>query len=251
MKIRALLLGFLLAAAVAGAQDLTLSAAASLTDVLLQMQNSAQRFVGAQIYLNFGGSGNLRRQIEEGAPADVFFSAGREDMDKLQKQGLIVAETRQDLLRNSLVLVADPSTRAASAGELKSLVASAKLVAVGNPDTVPAGRYAVEAMKKYGLYDLARPKMALGGSVREVLQFVQSGSAPLGFVFLTDVLSAQPAGSLVRIFQFPADTFSMPIVYPIAVTASSKNRAAAAKLIQFFHGETARAVFVKAGFELP
>jgi molybdate transport system substrate-binding protein len=125
------------------------------------------------------------------------------------------------------------------------------VIAVGNPDTVPAGRCAVEAMKKYGLYDLAQPKMALGGTVREVLQFVQSGSAPLGFVFLTDVLSAQPAGSVVRIFQFPADTFSAPIVYPVAVTASSKNKVVAAKLIQFLRSDAARSVFVKAGFEVP
>ena len=258
MKIRSLLFCLLLAAVIAGfrvtpagAQDLTMSAAASLTDVLLQVQNDAQKSVGVQIYLNFGGSGTLRRQIEQGAPVDVFFSAAPADMDALQKQGLIVADSRRDLLRNSLVMIAEPSTRAASAADLKKLVAAAKVVAIGNPDTVPAGRYAVEVMKKYGLYDLARPKMALGGTVREVLQFVQSGSAPLGFVFLTDVLSAQPAGSVVRIFQFPAATFSAPIVYPVAVTASSKNKALAGKLVQFLRGDTARTAFLKAGFEVP
>ena len=258
METRPLLFGLLLAAGITtfgitavGAQDLTMSAAASLTDVLLRLQNDAQRFAGVQIYLNFGGSGTLRHQIEEGAPVDVFFSAAREDMDKLQKQGLIVAGSRQDLLRNSLVMIADPSAKAAAAADLRRLVASAKVVAVGNPDSVPAGRYAVEAMKKYGLYELAQPKMALGGTVREVLQFVQSGSAPLGFVFLTDVLSAQPAGSVVRIFQFPADTFSAPIVYPVGVTASSKNKVLAARLIQFLRSDAARNVFVKAGFEVP
>jgi molybdate transport system substrate-binding protein len=109
----------------------------------------------------------------------------------------------------------------------------------------------VEALKKYGLYELAQPKLALGGTVREVLQFVQSGSAPIGFVFLTDVLSAQPPGSVVRVFQFPAETFSAPIVYPIAVTASSKNKALAEKLVQFLRSDAARTVFVKAGFEVP
>ena len=258
MGTRSFRLSLFLAAAItasvftaAGAQDLTMSAASSLTDVLLQLQNQAQRFVGVQIYLNFGGSANLRRQIEQGVPADLFFPAAGEDMDKLQKEGLIAAGSRSDILRNSLVVIADPSTKAAAAADLRGLFASAKAVAVGNPDTVPSGRYAVEAMKKYGLYDLAKPKRALGGTVREVLQLVQGGSAPLGVTFLTDVLSAQPPGSVVRIFQFPAETFSSPIVYPVAVTASSKNKLLAAKLIQFFRSDAARGVFVKAGFEAP
>ena len=253
MRATAFHLGLLLAAGIAaGAQDLTISAAASLTDVLLQIQYPAQRFVGARIFLNLGGSGTLRRQIEQGAPADVFFSAAREDMDKLQQQGLIVPGTRRDILSNSLVVIAEPSTKvAAGPDDLKRLVSGAAVVAIGNPDSVAAGRCAVEALKKYGLYELAKSKMALGGSVREVLTYVQSGSAPLGFVFLTDALSAEPAGSIVRIFRFPAETFSAPIVYPVAVTSSSRNRALAEKLIQFLAGSEARNAFVKAGFEVP
>jgi molybdate transport system substrate-binding protein len=173
-------------------------------------------------------------------------------MDKLAQEGLIRTGTRRDLLKNSLVMIADPSTKAVTGrDEMRKLVAAASVVAVGNPDSVPAGSYAVEALKKYGLYEIAQPKLALGGTVREVLQHVQNGSAPLGIVFLTDALSAQPPGSVVRIFRFPAETFSAPIVYPVAVTTASKNRAIAEKLIEFLRSDVARRVFVKAGFEVP
>jgi molybdate transport system substrate-binding protein len=255
MNVKSLFLGILLSAgavAACAAQDITLAAASSLTDVLLQIQGDAQKYVGAQIFVNLGGSSVLRRQIEEGAPVDVFFSAARDDMDKLAQEGLIRTGTRRDLLKNSLVMIADPSTKAVTGREeMRKLVAAASVVAVGNPDSVPAGRYAVEALKKYGLYEIAQPKLALGGTVREVLQHVQNGSAPLGIVFLTDALSAQPPGSVVRIFRFPAETFSSPIVYPVAVTTASKNRAIAEKLIEFLRSDAARSVFVKAGFEIP
>jgi len=255
MRSKTLVIALLLAAgslATSAAQDITLSAAASLADVLLQMQDEAQKFVGARIFVNLGGSGTLRRQIEEGAPVDVFFSAARGDMDKLEQEGLILPGSRKVLLRNSLVMIGEPATRPVTGpDDLRNLVSSARVIAIGNPDAVPAGRYAVEALKEYGMYDLSKTKLALGGTVREVLQFVQNGSAPLGFVFLTDALSAQPAGSIVRLFLFPAETFSVPIEYPVAVTTSSKSRANAEKLIEFLQGEIARGAFLKAGFEVP
>jgi molybdate transport system substrate-binding protein len=255
MNGKSFFLGILLAAgaiSAGGAQDITLAAASSLTDVLFQIQSDAQKYIGAQIFINLGGSGLLRRQIEEGAPVDVFFSASRADMDKLAQEGLIRTDTRRDMLKNSLVMIADRSAKAVSGrDDMKKLVAAASVVAVGNPDSVPAGAYAVEALKKYGLYEAAQPKLALGGTVREVLQHVQNGSAPLGLVFLTDALSAQPPGSVVRIFQFPADTFAAPIVYPVAVTTASKNSAIAAKLIEFLRSNAVRSVFLKAGFEIP
>jgi molybdate transport system substrate-binding protein len=239
-------------AAACAAQDITLAAAASLTDSLLQLQDQMQTSVGAQVFVNVGSSGTLRRQIEQGAPVDVFFAASGEDMDVLVKEGLVLSGTRKDVLRNSLVVIGDPNAKAVTGAEdLKSRIKSAKNVAIGNPDAVPAGRYAVEALKKYGAYDLAQNKLSLGGSVREVIQYVQNGFVPLGFVFLTDVLSARPAGSVVSIFRFPAETFSAPIVYPIAVTASSKSRVNAQKLVEFLRSKAARDVFSKAGFQFP
>ena len=245
---------FLLAAAgpLAAAPEVTLSAAASLTVVLEELRADAQDFAGARILLNTGASGTLRRQIEEGAPVDVFFSASKQDMDTLQDKGLIVPETRHDLLGNSLVLIGVPGTRQVSSREdLRSLLSSTSLLAIGDPDVVPAGRYAKQALTAWDLWDLVLRKTAHAASVREVLQFVQSGSAPLGIVFFTDALSAVPAGSVDTVCAFPDGILPAPIVYPAAVVAASRNRAAAGRLVEFLGGQAARRAFRRAGFTLP
>ncbi|MGA2640253.1 MAG: molybdate ABC transporter substrate-binding protein [Spirochaetia bacterium] len=255
MNSRILVTGLLLTAwstATSASQDITLAAAANLTDVLFQIQDDAQKAVGVQIFVNLGLSGTLRRQIEEGAPVDVFFSAAHEDMEALAKEGLIIPGSRRDFLRDSLVMIGEPGMKpAAGPQEVRYLLKSAHAIAICNPDSMPAGRYAVEALKKYGMYDSAKTRLALGGSFREVLQLVQNRSVPLGLVFLTDALSAQRSGSIVRIFRFPAETFSEPIVYPVAVTTASRNKSKAEKLIEFLQGDVARGVFEKAGFEVP
>jgi len=245
---------FLLAAGepLAAAPEITLSAAASLTSVLEEIKADAESFVGARILVNTGASGTLRRQIEQGAPVDVFFSAARQDMDVLENEGLIIPETRHDLLGNSLVLIGVPGTKPVSSRQdLRSLLSSISLLAIGDPDVVPAGRYAMQALTAYGLDGLVIGKTAHGGSVREVLQFVQSGSAPLGIVFRTDALSAAPGGSVETVFAFPEEILPAPIVYPAAVIAASKNRAAAGRLVEFLRGQTARRAFQRAGFTLP
>jgi len=255
MNSRILVTGLLLTAwsiATCAAQDITLAAAASLTDVLFQIQDDAQNAVGAQIFVNLGLSATLRRQIEEGAPVDVFFSAAREDMEALAREGFIIAGSRRDFIRDSLVLVGEPGMKpAAGPQDMQYLVKSAHAIAMCSPDSAPAGRYALEALKKYGMYDSAKTRLALGGSFREVLQFVQNRSAPLGFLFFTDALSALRAGSVVSIFRFPTETFSEPIAYPVAVTTASRNKSKAEKLIEFLQGDVARSAFEKAGFEVP
>jgi molybdate transport system substrate-binding protein len=235
--------------------EVLVSAAASLTDVLTGLAPQAERAIGARLLFNFGASGALRRQIEEGAPVDVFFSASSEDMDKLMTEGLLAAGTRKDLLSNRMVLIGLPgaapvraATPDAAADALKAVLAAANLVAIGNPDTVPAGRYAAQALEAYGLYGIAQSKLVLGGNVREVLQYVQSGSAPLGIVFLTDALAASP-GSVQQLFVFPEGS-TKPILYPVAVVKASKHRETATRLIQFLHDEAASSAFRQAGFIL-
>jgi molybdate transport system substrate-binding protein len=236
--------------------EILVSAAASLTDVLSGLAPQAEQSIGAKLVFNFGASGSLRRQIEEGAPVDVFFSASSEDVDKLLAKGLLVAGTRKDLLSNKIVLIGGPRATPIRAREketavsaLKTLLSGANLVAVGNPDTVPAGRYAVLALTSYGLYPIVKSKLALGGSVREVLQFVQSGSAPLGIVFLTDALTVSP-DSIQQLFVFPDEAVGVPILYPVAVVNASKNKETAEKLIEFLQGDIARNAFRSAGFLL-
>jgi molybdate transport system substrate-binding protein len=246
-----LLLSCLPAAVHAQKAELVLSAASSLTDALTQLQPEAAREAGARIFLNFGASGALRKQIEEGAPVDVFFSASDDDMDRLEKQGLILRGSRRELLSNTLVLVGgDGSGAVTGPDELRGLLTAAKLIAIGDPDSVPAGRYAAQALVKLGLYDIVAGKRVLGGSVREVLQFVQSGSAPLGVVFATDARAAT-GGAVRSIYDFPAASLDSPIRYPVAVTAATKNGENARRLAAFLEGARAREVFRAAGFIVP
>ena len=113
---------------------------------------------------------------------------------------------------------------------------------------MPAGRYAVQALKSYDLFSLVEKKLVLGNTVREVLQYVQSGSAPLGIVFVTDARSVQPAGDVRELFVFPDTALKTPVRYPVAVVRASRNQAAARKIIEFFRGDAARGAFERAGF---
>jgi molybdate transport system substrate-binding protein len=236
--------------AFAQGSEILVSAAASLTDVLTSLAPDAEKAVGARVLLNFGASGALRKQIEEGAPADLFFSASNEDMDKLEDKGLILSDTRKSLLSNSLVLIGEPDMApAAGTAELRALLSAARLLAIGNPDSVPAGRYAAETLERLGLSPVVEGKLVLGGNVREVLQYVESGSAPLGIVFSTDALSA---GSRIRtLFAFDRSSVKTPVLYPIAVLSASKRQEASIRLIQFLQGSRAREAFRKAGFTFP
>jgi molybdate transport system substrate-binding protein len=230
---------------------IVVSAASSLTDVLTALKGEAEKKIGAEILLNFGASGSLRKQIEEGAPADVFFSAASEDMDKLEKAGLLEPATRKNLLSNAIVLVGDKTIAVPKDAEaLRPLLGSAKLLAIGNPDSVPAGRYAVQALKSLGLYSIVEKKLVLGGNVREVLQYLESGSAPLGIVFLTDAMTIKASSPVGLLFRFPDAALTTPVFYPIAVTASSKAKDKAVALVEFLSGSSAREAFAKAGFEL-
>jgi molybdate transport system substrate-binding protein len=241
-----------LVAAPAPAQEaeILVSAASSLTDVLSALAPDAERAIHARILLNSGASGTLRKQIEEGAPADLFFSASSDDMDKLEAKGLILSGTRKSLLSNSLVLIGTGDTQPVTdRTQLHALLSRARLLAIGNPDSVPAGRYAMEALASLGLLSGVQGRLALGGNVREVLQYVESGSAPLGIVFATDALSA---GTRVRtLFGFDRDAVRTPVLYPIAVIAASKKREAASRLIDFLQSAAAWEAFRKAGFTFP
>ena len=237
--------------------ELLVSAASSLTDVLTSLAPEAERYLDARILFNFGASGVLRKQIEEGAPVDVFFSAASEDMDRLVDAGLVAGATRRDLFSNAIVLIgAGPAGResagpVSSVDGLRALLLSASLLALGNPDSVPAGRYAVQALTTYGLYPIVEKKLVLGGTARAVLQYVESGSAPLGIVFLTDARAVKPGSPVRVLFIFPADALTTPILYSAAVVGATKQGDRAAKLLQFFQGARARETFRRAGFIVP
>ncbi len=234
------------------ADGIVVSAAASLTDVLNGLKPAAEKAIGCPISFNFGGSGALRKQIEQGAPADVFFSAAASDMQALIDKGSVTPASKVDLLSNAIVLVAsvksgEKAPAVKSDADLKALLQKAQLLAIGNPDAVPAGRYATQALKSLDFYTIVEKKLVLGGNVREVLQYVQTASAPLGIVFLTDAMSVKPDSGVAIVYQFPAK-LSTPVIYPVGIVAASKNSDKAAAFIKFLQTAEAKAAFEKAGF---
>lgn len=235
-------------------QALVVSAPASMSEVLTALKPEAERHLGLPLVLNFGSSGALRSHIEHGARVDVYISAAANHMDQLERSGLLASGTRQNLLSNNLALIGDGSrAKPGSREELLGLLASVDRIALGDPDSVPAGRYAIEALARLGVSGLDGARLILGGSVRQVLSFVESGSAPLGMVFVSDAVSASAAAtSRVEILHvFPADSFPTPVVYPVAVIAVSERQTEGMQLIRFFTSGSARRIFVAAGFGVP
>ncbi|MGC3988791.1 MAG: molybdate ABC transporter substrate-binding protein [Chthoniobacteraceae bacterium] len=227
------------------ATELTVSAAISmkesLTAVARDFENS---HAGTKVLLNFASSGALQKQIENGAPVDVFVSAGMKEMNALDQQSLLEPGSRGDLLENTLVLVTPKEVEKIHAlGDLQS--DDVKRLAVGDPKSVPAGLYAQQALKFTQLTAALQSKLVLAENVRQVLAYVESGNVDAGIVYATDA----QASSKVRVaFVFPAESHE-PIVYPAAVLKASKQEKTADEFLAFLHSETAKQEFVKAGFQ--
>jgi molybdate transport system substrate-binding protein len=235
-------------------QALVVSAPASMTEVLTALKPEAERHLGLPILLNFGSSGALRSHIEHGARVDVYISAAANHMDRLEHSGLLATGTRRNLLSNNLALIGDSSrAKPRSLEELLGLLASVDRIALGDPAVVPAGGYAIEALTRLGVSGLDGERLILGGSVRQVLSFVGSGSAPLGMVFVSDAVSASAAasGRVEILHVFPADSFPTPVVYPAAAMATSEWQTEAVQLIDFLTSANARTTFLAAGFGVP
>lgn len=225
--------------------SLTISAAASLQDSLTAVETAYRAsHLTVGFRNNFGSSGTLAREIEEGAPVDVFLSAASGPMDKVVNDGLIAAGTRQDLLRNSLVLITPLDSRLQGFGELANR--STRLIAIGDPASVPAGQYAQQTLTALHLYDEVRAKLVLGKDVRQVLTYVETGNADAGLVYATDA----QISSRVRVAAAAPDSSHDPIVYPAAVVRTSSNPNEARSFTQFLNGPEAKAIFAKHGFTL-
>src|SRR4051812_24244120 len=179
--------------AAAQGQTVTVFAAASLADSLKQVADAYKARTGAAITLSFGASSTLARQIEQGAGADIFFSADTDWMDYLEEKGLIADRTRRNLLGNRLVLVAssdaEPAPRIAPHFDLAGALGDGRL-ALADPASVPAGKYAKTALKSLGVWDSVSAKTALAENVRVALEYVARGEAPYGIVYATDAKAA-------------------------------------------------------------
>jgi molybdate transport system substrate-binding protein len=237
----------LLMALPARAADLTVSAAASLTDAFNEIKAEfAKANPGINLTMNYAASGTLLSQMEKGAPVDVFASADQKTMDQAAEKKLIDAATRANFVRNDLVL-AVPADNPAKVKDLTSLAAAAaKRIAIGNPDSVPVGRYTKAALTKLGQWDALSPKFVMAESVRQVLDYLSRGEVDAGFVYATD---AKQGGAKVKIVtEVPVET---PVIYPIAVTAAATDKKAAATFVSFVTGPKGQAILAKFGFKKP
>lgn len=241
-----LALALCLAPAFASAADLTVSAAASLTDAFKVIKADFEKATpGTTVITNFAASGPLLRQIENGAPVDVFASADEKTMDQAAAKNLIAPATRVDFVKNALVLVQPADSKIALKSLADLVQPGVKRIALGNPETVPAGRYTKESLTAAKLWEALQPKLVPGESVRQTLDYITRGEVDAGFVFATD---AKIAGAKVRLVtEAPTAT---PVTYPIAVVAASRNPKAKA-FVDYVMSPAGQKVLHDFGFKKP
>lgn len=225
--------------------SLNILAAASLTDVCTELEAMYEKdHPGAGLTFSFASSGALQTQIEEGAPADIFFSASTKQMDALNEEGLMDSDSITELLENKIVLVVP----AASDKDIASFedVATDKvgMIGLGDPESVPAGQYAEEVFTSLGILDDAKSKANYGSDVRTVLTWVEEGEVDCGVVYQTDAFTTDK----VKIVASAPEGSCKKVIYPVGVVKSTANPEASKELLEFFKSETAMKVFEKYGF---
>lgn len=234
-------------APVLGAQELTVSAAASLTNAFPEIgRRFEQQHPGLKLIFNFAASGPLFQQIAQGAPVDVFASADQKTMNQAQEKGLIVPASRKNFVSNTLVLIAPQDSKLALTGPKDLVLPKVKRVAVGNPATVPVGRYTQEALTQAGLWGSLQPKLIMGESVRQVLDYVSRGEVDAGFVYATD--AALVRGKVKTLAQVQGH---QPIVYPVALVAASRKQALGQEFLNFLATPESLEILQKYGFGQP
>lgn len=226
--------------------SLTVSAAASLKDAMDEIKSLySKEQPKVNLTYNFGSSGALQQQIEQGARVDIFISAANKQIDALQQKGLLVNGTRKDLLKNQLVLIAPQNSNDVT--DFKDLTSPRiKKIALGEPKSVPAGQYAQQVLTSLKIADQIKSKSVYAKDVRQALNYVESGNTDAGIVYLSDAKSTQK----VKIVATASEKSHSPIVYPIAILKSSKHLDAAKNFVQFLSGNAAKSVFEKQGFSL-
>ena len=226
--------------------ELSVFAAASLKEALTEIGAAYEKGSGDKVVFNFGASSTLARQIEQGAPADLFFFADEAKVDALERKGLLLADSRRSLLTNTLVIVvtADATKAPKSAADLAK--PEIKKLALAEPATVPAGIYAREYLQKLGLWDAVKDKVVPTENVRGALAAVESGNVEAGIVYKTDALISKKVKVAVEI----SATEGPKISYPLAVVKDSKQPESAKKFAGHLASPAARGVFEKFGFGL-
>jgi molybdate transport system substrate-binding protein len=244
---RFLLVALLLLPALARPAELTVSAAASLTNAFREIGGAfEQANPDDKVQFNFGSSGSLLQQISRGAPVDVFASADLDTMDRAEKQNLIVRDSRANFASNKLVLVV-PADSSLSVSGLEDLRKDAvQRIAIGIPDSVPVGRYTKGVLERAKLWEPLQPKMIFAQNVRQSLDYVARGEVDAGFVYETDARSG--AGKVKVALDVPSES---PILYPLAVVKGNGNERAARRFVAFVRSVPGQAILAKYGFGGP
>ena len=225
--------------------EIIVSAAVSLKSAFGEIGALYEKQTGIRVRLNLGASGLLQKQIEGGAPADVFASAGKKQMDELQSRGFIESGTRHNFARNALVVVVPEGSKQPVRSLPDLLRPEITRLAVGNPKTVPAGEYAREALQNLHLWDKLQSRLVLAETVRQVLDYVSRGEAEAGLVYASDVPLAR--GKAVLAVRVPKDSHR-PIVYPIAAVKGTGAPAHVRRFIDLTLSKTGQSILAKYGF---
>ncbi len=235
--------------AVARAQEMTLSVAISMKEAVETLgRQFMQSRPGVILRYNFGSSGELQKQIEAGAPVDLFISAAQRQMDELQQKGLIDTATRRVFARNVLTVIKPAGSTLDIAKPADLVGPKVQRIVIGNPKTVPVGQYAEESLKSLRLWDQVQPKLVLAENVRQALDYVARGEVEAGFVYTTDV--AVRSGQVVEAFRPAEDTYR-PVTYPAAVVKTSKQPALAQAFVDLLVSRDGQAALSRLGFQPP
>ena len=233
----------------AGAQELTVSVAISMKDATEELgRRFTRRHPGVVLRYNFGASGDLQKQIEAGAPVDLFISAAARQMDELEKKGLIAPATRRVFARNVLTVVKPADSRVDIARPADLLEARVTRIVVGNPRTVPVGQYSEESLRALGLWEKLQPKLVFSENVRQALEYVARGEVDAGFVYTTD--AAIRGREVKEAFRPPEDTYR-PVTYPVAVVKEARQAALAGAFIDLLVSPEGQQVLARLGFLPP
>lgn len=225
--------------------ELTISAAVSLTDALEEMQEMYENEHNIKLTFNLAGSGTLAQQIQQGAPIDLFISANQNWMDTLENDNMIDSSTREDMTGNNLVLIThkDSSLSYQSFEEISA--EDVDEIAVGNPESVPAGGYTKDTLTSLGMWESLEDHIILAKDVRQVLTYVETGNADIGFVYESDALTSEN----IQIVAKAEEGLHEPIVYPVAITNDSKHPEEAQAFLDYMLSEEGQDILAKHGFK--
>ncbi len=231
----------------AHAAEFTVSAAMSLKNAFEEIGRLYEsKHAGTKVVFNFAASGDLARQIEGGAPVDVFASAAQKDMDSVEQKNLILSGSRTDFAKNSVVLI-QPASSAIEMKKFEDLMKpEIKKVSVGNPQTVPAGRYAQEVLRHFKLWDTIKDKLIFAENVRQVLDYVARNEVDAGIVYRTDAGLREKE---IRVIAAAPSESHKPVVYPLGIVRDSKNEKSAKAFISLILSEDGGKILQKYGFE--